>query len=172
MISLLIAGSGLNISAIDRKRVEENNFSSFDFAPISLFEYQVDSPIIMSEKDLFYSYSVDLSKRFVHEIHTKFKRNLISVNVAKKAIEVISSLSPSNLAFLDLSNIYITDNKTVVMDFFYNEMDYFSLEIGKEDVGFFSEKDGEIIDYCESVNLEEDINLNNVITRFQSVVAS
>lgn len=92
----------------------------------------------------------------------------ISIDVYNNATNVLSNLSENILSKITLSNMYAPYyNKTVIIDFEYGD-DIFSLEIGKDSIGYFSEI-GSVTDaFCEELKMV-DCNfkqLNNIIEDF------
>lgn len=81
-------------------------------------------------------------------INGEFDRKNITARVFKTADNIISRLPESILLKISNDNIYSTDYGTLIIDWESTEDfsdDEFSLEIGNECIGYFSEHEGEDI---------------------------
>ncbi len=77
----------------------------------------------------------------------------INFQVIDNTLNVLGSIAPSVLYYLCPNNIYPSKYGTIIIDFeFGNKDNYVSLEIAKNSIGYFVEKDG--IDYKQIEKLE------------------
>ncbi len=78
----------------------------------------------------------------------------ISANVYHNSIKLLSKISPTVFNEFYEDGLYTTDNGTVIFDWEQSE-DVFSLEIGKDALGYFVEKDGVDILQVDKLSLNE-----------------
>lgn len=168
---IIALSSSLDPSAITRRELKRKSYTS-------IYKYDA-SP----ERDIFnltsncYNYTdngiLSSNKPFEGHFYDLFNTKLISENVLQNVIKIFKSIAISNLTMLSIDDIYATDYKTIVAEFIFRKDCYFSLEIGKDDIGFFSKINNKTFDYCESYNKDPLYNtksINEIIFSFSEKV--
>ena len=144
--------SGLDHGALERKRINDSNFLTSSIVQ-EVIEYdQSEDYINYSNTYLVDFISISRVYDSISErLKDEFEKNNISSGVYKTSFDLISLLPESILLKLELENIYPTNYGTIVLD--WEDLvsnDEFSLEIGKDCLGYFSEFEGK-----DTVNVEE-----------------
>jgi len=91
----------------------------------------------------------------------------IGFNVLNQGIRILESIYPSISDKLDLDNIYTSNYGTVIFDWEDLDDKLFSLEIGKDSIGYFIEKEGKNYKQVDllSLNEEEFDNTTNILLK-------
>lgn len=79
----------------------------------------------------------------------------ISFDVLNQSIKIIDSIYPSLIEKLNVENIYTSSYGTVILDWEFLDDNIFSLEIGKDSIGYFIEKNGEDVKEVDSLGLKD-----------------
>ncbi|MBP1617076.1 MAG: restriction endonuclease Sau96I [Bacteroidetes bacterium] len=79
-------------------------------------------------------------------------------------LNVYNNMSEVLKTNLDYNNIYNSGNGTLVVDFLKGKDSAFSLEIGKTEIGYFSEIRNNTYQFCERLNMDE-VNFNSSINK-------
>lgn len=78
----------------------------------------------------------------------------MKIQILNNFFNVCNNLIDSNKVNLDLYNIYPSQHGTIIVDFEIGD-NIFSLEIGKEDIGYFVEIDGKTFKVVDIISIRE-----------------
>lgn len=137
------------ISIINERLIDENClvYDEDDFQNRTFFLSSVDFYL---KNDWTYKLELRLKELF------SLSNEGISLAVFNTANKLLKSFPDSIFVNFDIdSNIYSTSRKTVIIDFYKDENNLFSLEIGKDELGFYIEKNTNFIDYIDSLPLHD-----------------
>lgn len=84
-----------------------------------------------------------------------FNLRQISPEVYNNSYDLIANFPEFILGRIDLDNIYTSQYGTLLIDFEFTNKNIFSLEIGKNSVGYFSEINSETHSFCESLKTKD-----------------
>lgn len=79
----------------------------------------------------------------------------ISPDVLNQSLKIVDFIYPSLVEKLNIENVYSTSYGTVIFDWEYSNDNLFSLEVGKDSLGYFIEKNGSDVKEIDSLSLEE-----------------
>ncbi|MBK0382043.1 hypothetical protein I5M32_03645 [Pedobacter sp. SD-b] len=77
--------------------------------------------------------------------------NEISSEVYNNSYSLLTEFPEFILEEIDVENIYTSKYGTLLLDFEYDNKNIFSLEIGKDSIGYFSEINSKTDVFCESL---------------------
>jgi hypothetical protein len=80
----------------------------------------------------------------------------ISNDVLNQSLKLVDVIYPSLIERLNIENVYTTSYGTVILDWEFSSDSLFSLEIGKDSIGYFIEKNGDDIKEVDSLSLNKD----------------
>ncbi len=144
--------SGLDYNAVERGRIINSNFLMPNLVEEVVSYEDSDSFLETNNTYLFHFDSISsVYQTISSKLKEEFEKSNISSDVYKTSFDLISLLPESILFKLAEDNVYPTNYGTIVLDWEDNESnDEFSLEIGKDCFGYFSEFDGK-----DTINVEE-----------------
>ncbi|WP_370425329.1 hypothetical protein [Tenacibaculum dicentrarchi] len=149
-VNLLV--SGLDYNSLERKRINDSSFLTSSLVEEVVKYNQSEDYIKSSDTYLVDFLSVsNVYDSILEKLKEEFEENNISSSVYKTSFDVISLLPESILLKLEKENIYSTNYGTIVLD--WEDLlsnDEFSLEVGNDCLGYFSEFEGK-----DTVNVEE-----------------
>mgnify|MGYP003591351189 CR=1 FL=1 len=148
--------SGLDYQADKREKLKNRNFLIPSFSAevlVSESEFEIDENIAEYSNCFLFDYIgiSSIYKSVISKLKNEYEKNSISSNVYKTSYDLINLLPESVLYKLNLDNVYASKYGTLILDWEDNDSsDEFSLEIGNDCFGYFSEFKGK-----DSVNVEE-----------------
>jgi len=152
--------AGLNPD-VDRFKYVNNRPLSRDYVIVT------DKPL-SDLKDNFYVYKFNfcentfqLRNLLFSLVRNQNEEEGISANVFNNSLSIIEALSPSVIEKLDLDNVYVSNSNTTILDWEKDD-DVFSLEIGKDSIGYFIEKNGKDVKLVE-VRKTDEANIENTL---------
>lgn len=159
--------SSFDFTAVEKKRIRSNSLLNppyFNSVVITEPEKNKWEEELSSELPNIYlsNYeSLSVYKPITNQLKNEFEKKHISQNVYKTSFNIINSLSESVLFKLSLDNIYPSKYGTLILDWEdENSNDEFSLEIGNNCFGYFSELNGkDTFNIDEAEYNKENINL-------------
>ena len=92
----------------------------------------------------------------------------ISSEIIRNYLQIINALSPSILYYLDSENIYPTKFGTIILDWEFNNNNLLSLEIAKNSVGYFMEKNGKDYKEVEEISID---NFKHIINSLNNDIS-
>lgn len=90
----------------------------------------------------------------------------IKTETISNAISIFESLSLNLIYHLDVDDIYCSSYGTIIFDWEFENENIFSVEIGKESLGYFYEKDSNIVQR-EDLKIDNSESLLNAIVNIQ-----
>ncbi len=134
--------------------------------------------IVSDPKDgfLLYENTSSLEDKIKKEIESisKYQNNWdgfgapqISAEVFNNSLNIIDSISPNSLNNLNPENIYPSKYGTIILDWIFENDNIFSIEIGKNSVGYFYEKGNTDSKQVENLSIDE-VNFYNTIPKINS----
>jgi hypothetical protein len=144
--------SGLDYNAVDRGRIINSNFLKPNLVE-ELVNYEENDSFLETNNTYLFNFNSisGVYQTISLKLKEEFEKNNISSDVYKTSYDLISLLPESILFKLEVDNVYPTNYGTVVLDWEDDKSnDEFSLEIGNDCFGYFSEFDGK-----DTINVEE-----------------
>jgi hypothetical protein len=90
----------------------------------------------------------------------------ISYDVLNQSLNLIDNIYPSLVEKLNIENVYTSSYGTVILDWEFSGDNLFSLEVGKDSIGYFIEKKGEDFKEVDSLGLKD----NDIKNTFSSLI--
>lgn len=150
LTNLLI--SGLDFNTVERKRIMNSNFLTS--SQVEEVIYYEDNESYLENQNTFlidFNSVSNVYQTLSLKLKEEFEKKSISSDVYKTSYDLISLLPESVLFKLNEDNLYPTNYGTVVFDWEDEKSnDEFSLEVGNNCFGYFSEFDGK-----DTINVEE-----------------
>lgn len=150
LTNLLI--SGLDFNTVERKRIINSNFLTSN--QVEEVVYYEDNESYLENQN---TYLIDFNsissvyQTLSLKLKEEFEKHTISSDVYKTAYDLISLLPETVLLKLNENNLYPTNYGTIVLDWEDEKSnDEFSLEVGNNCFGYFSEFEGK-----DTINVEE-----------------
>lgn len=153
--------SGLDFNTIKRKRIINSNFLTSNQVEEVIYYEDYESNLENQNTFLIDFNSVsNVYQNLSLKLKEEFEKHSISSNVYKTSYDLICLLPESVLFKLNEDNLYPTNYGTIVFDWEdENSDDEFSLEVGNNCFGYFSELDGkDIINVEEVAFTPEEVN--------------
>lgn len=159
--------SSFDYTAVEKNRIRSNSLLNppyFNSVTITEPEKNKREDLSSELYNIYLSKYEGLSsiyKPITDQLENEFEKKNISQNVYKTSFDIINSLSESILFKLSLDNIYPSKYGTLILDWEdENSNDEFSLEIGNNCFGYFSELNGkDTFNIDEAEYNQENINL-------------
>jgi hypothetical protein len=132
----------------------------------------IEDEIIVDLKSCYYlnnisgSYSEVIKNQlisFSNQTDDSDSDSKISFDVLNQSLNIIDSIYPSLIEKLNIDNIYSSSYGTVILDWELSNNSLFSLEVGKNAIGYFIEKNGDDVKEVDSLSLSEK-NLKNTFS--------
>jgi hypothetical protein len=150
LTNLLI--SGFDYNSVERERVINSNFLTSNLVEEVVYYKENESSFERQNTYLFDFNSISSVYQTISlKLKEEFEKNNISSDVYKTSYDLISLLPESILFKLKEDDLYPTNYGTLVLDWEDEKSnDEFSLEVGNNCFGYFSEFDGK-----DTINVEE-----------------
>ena len=141
LTNLLI--SGFDYNSVERERVINSNFLTSNLVEEVVYYEENESSFESKNTYLFDFNSISSVYQTISlKLKEEFEKNNISSDVYKTSYDLISLLPESVLFKLNEENLYPTNYGTLVLDWEDEKSnDEFSLEVGNNCFGYFSEFD-------------------------------
>lgn len=135
---------------------------------ISNESYYVEEIYQGTQKNYFDDFlCFDNISKIKNQIFQLLNLKEISADVHNNAYNLLVNLPEFILDKIDIENIYTSQYGTVMIDFEFSESNIFSLEIGKNSVGYFSEINSSTYNFCDELEtIDKDGNFisSNVLS--------
>ncbi|MGG5616998.1 hypothetical protein ACPDHD_11835 [Myroides odoratimimus] len=122
---------------------------------------------------LFNSVSVKIDNSNLSEITNYLLRDLALENILNETYDsfmyFINLLPKSITSKLTIDDITVSEYRTISIDFFTQNKNLFSIEFGKDDIGYFTEVNNQLHSLCESTKTDQkepSIELINFLKSF------
>lgn len=127
----------------------------------------IENFVDTSEQNYFKGFSnIDNVNKIKNQLFQLLSQTNISYSVYNNASNFLTDLPELVLEKIEIENIYCSKYGTVMVDLEVDDANLFSLEIGKDSAGFFSEVDSSTLNYCDEVatiNKEGNVINSNVV---------
>ena len=141
--------------------------------------FTADTPIKTDIYENFHHKKEDYYGDTLKSENLNFYENLIeslldtniSSNVLNNTLKVYNSIPSYISKNIGLNDIYNSNNGTIVMDFEIDFDNVFSIEIGKNEIGYFSEINAKRAFFCECVEIQN-TSLKQLNTDLESFYAN
>ena len=130
---------------------------------ISNDSYYIEEIYQGTQKNYFDDFSCfDNITKIKNKIFQLLDSKEISTEVHNNACNLLVSLPELILDKVDIENIYTSQYGTIMVDFEFFDSNIFSLEIGKNSIGYFSEINSLTFIFCEELKtIDKDGNAIN-----------
>lgn len=132
-----------NLSPIEKVATKKSSLAGLTQQK-SLINY---TTLLKTENNIVDLIDSEMIKSVTHNEITEETYNLFSY--------FLKSLPPSISTKISKDNIYVSDYRTINLDFHSNKNNLFAIEFGANDIGYFIEIDNVLSALCESIKKEQ-----------------
>lgn len=144
-----------------------NNPFSIDSKP------KIESRIVQKPKNDGHNYVISsFPISFRNKLISQIKKEDYSINVLRNAIHLIEKLPESLISKLNEESFYKSSYNTLIIDF-ESDNNSLTIDIGSKSFGYFIEKDDQLIDLKENLEIEtREKSIKSYTIINQSIIAN